>query len=509
MIDKTAFVAAQLRAISPGVEWTISGVDRADELARILVRANVLDLWALKFVPVKWVEHIDAWVEEFESRVEYHDAQDIERDGYAFDYYGRRIGFLGTPTRQDNDPVLKQVDRGLIIAWSAEGHGHVGYFVSKNARTNALQFQPQWDSSSDAAFIRSTAIMFISFFVFTALPMAGISVGNAIGAAVLPAGVPAVVATTVGNVALSAALSGGDIKGAVKNALVGAVSGGVGNAAQLVSESALIGSLASAAAQAAITGDSIAEAVGIAALRHGASNVDDFFELTSDPIFSPGFNGTTPEFSFDWNGQEITVAPVEFDKQIPLPTPIQADFFQFSNEPVDTDLQIAWDPVNWNPFDDPVLTQTPANVVSTVPTVTPPKDSPTWNPSTIVQGVSTAALAAINLIKAYRSLDTPVIQTTARSANAAGAVSVVGNNGLIQTRAANGSITVGKPPVGVPQATPNGNFVVNNGDGTYTVVAPDGARQTLRYADSSGLFGDISPTMIAAGVGLLFIAMRK
>lgn len=511
--DRVSFIADQLRGMSPGVDWNIAGVDRAQELARILDRADVTDLWRLKLVPVSYtIHHPPAWVET-ESSAGWADAWDEPVSSYAFEYGDRIIGYLGTPDRRDNAPAFEKGERGYRIAWSAEGHGHVAYIIEPNKQTGRLSIVPVWGSSSDAGDVRMAVIAFASFFAFTALPLVGVSVGNAIGSAVLPASIAGAypgLATAIGNVALSTALRGGDVQTAVRDAVIGAASGGAGNAAQLVSESALIGSLTAAATQAAIRGTSIAEAVGMAGLSYGASNVGDFFDLTSDPIFSGDF-GQTPGFSFDWDGQSIDVRPAETIPDIPMPTPISLDM----DQPLPP---IQWDPVTFDPIADGALINTLPVDTRTgnpiVPSVTPPPNSNAWSLSNVTQGISAAAMAALQLVKAYRSLDTPSVQTSARVVRPNGAVSVVGSNGLIQTRDAAGNITAGKPPVGVPQATLAGNYIVNNGDGTYTVIAPDGTRRVMQYGGGAsggdGLFG-LSPTMTIGliGLGVAFLARRK
>lgn len=510
MMDRVSFIAEQLRGMSPGVDWMLGGVDRSIELARILDREDITDLWRLQLVPVSYVvHHPAAWVET-ESSAGWSEPYDETVNGYAFKYGDRQIGYLGTPDRRENLPAFEQGESGYRIAWSAEGHGHVGYILAPNKQTGRLSIIPFWGSSSEASAIRAAIITFVSFFAFTALPLAGVSVGNAIGTAVLPASIASAypgLATAIGNVALSAALNGGDVQSAVKNVVISTASGGAGDLAQIASDSALIGSLTAAATEAAIRGDSIGDSVAMAALRHGASNVGDFLDLTSDPIFTNGLTEWTPDFSFEWDGSEIHVEPAKLDYVIPLPDPIAFDVVQADSFSGD----INWDPINWDVFSAPV-TATPTGAPLVVPIATPPPNSPAWNPSTIIQGVSSAALAALQLVKAYRSLDTPTIQTTARARTANGAVSVVGNNGLIQTRQANGAITAGKPPVGVPQATPNGNYIVNNGDGTYTVVAPTGASQTLSYGDSEKqIFPGVPNVALLAGaaIGVALLARRK
>ena len=244
-IDRQQFVAQQLRAMSPNSDWGSAGVDRANELAAILLRVGVTDLWMLKLIPVQ-VPTLQ-WNED-------GSASYVDFPGYAFDYYGRRIGYVGTPTEPANDPAFQKVDQGYLLAWSAEGHGNVSYVIGSDASGTALRIVPIWGSSSDAGEIRQTALLALSFFAFVALPIVGISVGQSIGAAVLgptlSATYPALT-TIVGNVALSSALNGGDVQSAVENAVRSSVAGGIGSevggVVSLATDAPIIGSLASAA----------------------------------------------------------------------------------------------------------------------------------------------------------------------------------------------------------------------------------------------------------------------
>ena len=59
--------------------------------------------------------------------------------------------------------------------------------------------------------------------------------------------------------------------------------------------------------------------------------------------------------------------------------------------------------------------------------------------------------------------------------------------------------------VGIPQATLDGNYIVNNGDGTYTVVSPDG--RTAHYSYSSEMttrFLGLTDNQLMLGAGALF-----
>lgn len=509
-MNRVQFIAEQLRKISPGVDWNVAGIDRSIELAQMLERQNITDLWALQLVPVTW--------REFRPAREAGDAgyvpdEWIEEKGYAFDYYGRRVGFIGEWDNSRVEAVLQNSEYGPRLAWSAEGHGNVSYVLSKNPQTNKLQIRPVWASSSDAGDIRTMAKVIVSALVFTALPLAGVSVGNIIGSAVLPSSIatayPAI-ASAVGNIALSAALSGGDVETAVKGAIINSATAGagqgVGALAELAGSGEFIAALASTATSAALRGDSIKEAVAMTALQKGVP----MLEFAFDVLPPDGIGETFGDFGMNY--------PLEHDFEIPNLGEINPTLAELPTVwdplPDSAILQapgnLDFDPVAFDAFDGGVLqTFQPSYAgVPTTPPIVPNSTDSTFSPSNMIQGLTAAALSVIKVIEAYRRLDRPSINTTARNVGPNGAVSVVGNNGLIQTRGPDGRVTAQKPPVGVPQATTTGNYVVNNGNGTYTIVSPDGESRTLSYAPEVASSGSIPWGMLALGAGLLFLARR-
>jgi hypothetical protein len=210
--------------------------------------------------------------------------------------------------------------------------------------------------------------------------------------------------------------------------------------------------------------------------------------------------------SFDWSldggltiDQQPTIADFDFGTNPFLPN-LDVEF---------GGLNPTFNPVGFDPLSvdgQQFLTHTPTGPVA--PTNSPPPQSSVWNPAQVVQAFTAAGMAVISLIKAYKQLDTPRVQPIARNVNADGSVSVVGNNGLIQTRRADGTIVTTTPPVGVPQATISGNYIVNNGDGTYTVVSPTGQSQTIRYGASTGNGGLSLPMLGLIGAGLFLLARK-
>lgn len=519
MMSKLDFVADQLRTSTPGVEWVIEGIDRAVELARILVRADITDLWALKLrtgsevisLPVTY-EHPTA---DQQIMIPAHDETVT---GYCFDYYGRQIGFLGTPDRQDNRGLLESTDIGYLIAWSAAGHGQVGYTVYPDAERKVIVLRPVWRSSSDAAFIRQAIIMLISMYVmagygFGAAGATGSTVGSTVGQAVVSAEFAAAypgLTAAIGNTAVSAVLNGGDVIGAVQQVALGYIGGSAGayagQAVMTATDSVIVSQLANAAARAVVTGADLKQAVAMQMLNLGATLTDtkmpDYeFDFSAPDAFN---NVDLPLFEFDGGGFTFDVPT--FDVLLPDLPPLEIADVTFDPRIYETTS----DPFEWSPFSSNSLTTTfptAANdgTVSSNPVTPAPPNSPAYSPTQIIQGISSAALASINLIKAYQSLSTPVVQTTARAVRSDGSVAVVGNNGLIQTRTPGGAVSGARPPVGIPQATLDGNYIVNNGDGTYTVVSPDGRTAHYSYSsETTTRFLGLTDNQLMLGAGALF-----
>lgn len=571
---KVQFVKDQLTSISPNADWNNRGIDRATDLARIFVNANITDIWALQIYPVDYYLKMDNTFETEAGTVMGQISYEPQRS-YAFTYYGQNVGYLGESGSPVNFPFFELGNTGFKIGWSAEGHGHIDYVVRPNSAGTSLEIVPVWASSSDAGAIRDSLKMVVGFFAM-ALPIAGVSLGAIIGSAILPASVAAaypMAATIVGNVALSTALNGGDVEGAVKNVFISATSGYAGaETGAFVSsatDSALVGALASAATQAALSGGDMKMALATAGLKQGISLYDqtqasaqaqssvDFFAGTFDQSNVQSFTNPNGGFmdpslninyldstdnsivdfadSFDWSYSNVfgNDPLVGFGNDPFASSQIGFNYDQ-SGGLTFQDYSGGLENFDWNQtfntpnlefntnstvdystgFENAFSTDAIGNVQTAAPNQNPPnKDSPVWTPTQVIQGISAAALAVISLIKAYRSLDTPKINTVARKVNQDGSVSVITDNGMVSTQGPNGQIVTTKPPIGIPQATVNGNMVVNNGDGTYTVVSPSGQSATFRYGANNGGSSDlggfeITPTLLALGVGVLFL-MKK
>ena len=136
-----------------------------------------------------------------------------------------------------------------------------------------------------------------------------------------------------------------------------------------------------------------------------------------------------------------------------------------------------------------------------IPTVTYTPPAPTsreWSVEQVIKNVTSAATAAIGLVRAWETRKLPP-NPVARATDAQGRTVLAKGDGMVYTRDTQGRVTQTRPQVGLPQSTIEGFVVVNNGDGTFTRIRPDGTRETLRYPGAA-------PTAGGAGVGLLVVA---
>jgi len=506
MLTRVDFIADQLRQTWPQTQWVVAGIDRAIELARILDRAGVINLSALRIKPQRGTVRVfePVWQEIGGDFMQGGEWQSIDVDGYAFDYYGKTIGYLGTPNEPAADQIfLPDKTKGLLLAWSAEGSGNVGYVVQPDAQGLPM-IVPKWGSSSEAREIISNVKSLASFVAFVALPLAGISIGANVGAAILGSSLTAAapwLAPVVGNIAVSTALSGGDVKnavtGALKSAATGGVSSTVGSTITQLTNSSFLGVVTQAATNAAIRGDNVATSVGFALASEGAKM--DFSPLldveTAAPLnydfglvdwSDPGtFTSFDPleTFQFDFIGPASDI--YQFS---PIASGFGADPLGFTFDPLSADGYFS--------FDFNSLTGTQGFQVEPLPIYDapslPPANSSTWNPTTIINTMSQAAMSAIAVTRAFQSLKNPAVQTTARVTGQNGQTIVGTSAGVIQVRDASGAISTVRPAVGVPQATIDGGWIVNNGDGTYMLVSSSGAVSRHAYSSQTAQ----SPTLV-------------
>ncbi len=501
------FLADQLRAAAPGAEWGAAGVDRADEMAAVLIRNGITDLSRLRLLPAKW------------TRADWSTGAPVMEtvDGFAFEFNGRRLGYLGDADGKDAGAIPVFQD-GNLVSWSSAGHGNVSYRVIATSRGFAIV--PIWGSSSDAGSIRNDLKMIGAVALTFALPAAGVNLGASIGAAVLPASVAAAypaLAAAVGNAAIGAAFNGGNIEAAAKMAALGALGAAAGAQAGAVALSAtdveMVGKLADAATRAVVSGRDIESAVKTALIQNAGLLVPDAAPPPMALLPIPEIQiEERPAMSYDEFGTPI---PDTWEM-----APLQIPDVVYESAPVNFDLTpISIDPGALQPLAFPLLPVAPEFAPLADVKIEPPITTPQGDPFTLadtrnlINTVSAAALAAISIVKAAKGLNPSTgVNTTARAIDPrTGAAIVALDNGLIQSRNPDGTITLKKSPTGQPQSTASGNVIINNGDGTYTLIDPQGRTRVIQYESGVGGFdlADIPIPAILGGVALLTFLIRR
>jgi len=366
------------------------------------------------------------------------------------------------------------------------------------------------------------------------LPAGNINAAQSLGQAILGPIVGPVspaLAGALGQVALTTAFNGGDVEGALKTTARGLIASGagaeVGEGLTNAGTSEVIGRVGSSATAALINGKDVEKAVGESLLRNAPDLVQNA---------PPKGNTMTAPFESDFGVpnevQTDTTDYSQFDafNEYPAST---GDFQPLTNnlQPLTTpEILVAQslDPGTGAGMVFPDIA-TPASLDDTRVTVGPfdpkhvevkpaPQSSDPYGNTfrDVAVGVSTAATAALALVKLYDATQGVNTQARVTQTTPQGRATVVAlDSGIVQTRNPDGTVTNKRPPVGVAQTTVGGNIVVNNGDGTYTSIAPNGAKSVYAYdpTQSSDTFGDklkaIPPALWFGGIGLLIAALRS
>lgn len=347
-------------------------------------------------------------------------------------------------------------------------------------------------------------------------------IGNAVLSPALVAAYPALPGV-VGATALNTALNGGDLGAALQSAVLSTVGAQAGALATDATGIKALGAATSAATTAALRGGDVGTAVAQSLLQYGVKNVDfsDLFDGAADFLGNPFGWGADPQLQ-PIDSFNVTADP-NIGPQLPeagfeLPGPVQP---------------ATWDLVDWNaPSPGDFTTDASdwaadapqfggGSDVSIWPTAnTPaPASSSGWDFGDIVADLTTAAMAAIKINQAYQASKLPQPRTAVQSGN------------VVRTPNADGTLTVRnvqtgqqaltRPEVGTPYVLPDGRTIINNGNGTYTLIGRDGSQQVRQYpaqlpaVPGGGGFsmGSIPPAYLiagAVGVGaLVLLASRR
>lgn len=190
-----------------GIDPTISGINRADELAQILSNYGISDLskLGLKETPYQVTEGLND---------EYGTTYIADRVGKQLTYGDKAFGYLGgigSKGQQEFGSGAYGLEEYMqdpnLLAWSAAGKGNVSYRTVQDPTTGQVVIVPEWGSSSDWGDFRQIVKLGA-----TMASMGGL--GGALGASILPAGTSAAMSKVVGNAVLGG-LASGNAKGAI------------------------------------------------------------------------------------------------------------------------------------------------------------------------------------------------------------------------------------------------------------------------------------------------------
>lgn len=247
-----------------------------------------------------------------------------------------------------------------------------------------------------------------------------------------------------------------------------------------------------------------------AGAARGVATMDDYGIMNYDTGMDAGVVGDMEPIPPSWG-----TAAAEDRGYIPSPAPDDVYADSWGTASIEDRGYVPQLPI------EPSGSVEPTTPAAPPPVATPQPPAPTsrdWSLDTLIQKTTGAALSAISVVRAWEARKLPV-NTTARTADASGNITMARADGNIYTRTASGQVSATRAPVGLPQTTVEGFIIVNNGDGTFTRIDPSGARDVLRYgAMPSAAAGGVPVTMggmnqstllYLAGAAALFLVLRK
>jgi hypothetical protein len=474
MYSTADYLADQLRAQNKAQDWVISEIDRASELGAIFALRGVTDLKNLTL--------------GMRSKRKWSEDSGLTSENEFYFLNGEKvIGFINTPE------YPFEIENGrLKVGWSARGKGNVGYYL--NATASGVQISAEWASSSDWGTFRDVAKFVVMAGVSIVLPGLGIALGQTLGAAIVGAEFAAAypaLTTAIGNISISTAMNGGDVESAIKAAALGEIGGFAGaNVSSAVISSTGLNSLAlvaGAATKAFVVSGDIKQAVIASVLQQGAKaqKMDetnfDFGSVewgdNSQNIFSGGGGFDTGSINDVFTIPDIST----------VPQPI-ADFgFE----------DVKWGSGGAIPSAFPSAGFQPLFPQAEITAPIPKAVGSEFSISSVINSVSSAALQALGLVRAYKMVNSPAVNKTARAVAVDGSVVVATNDGFVKTKTVAGGVTYSKVPVGSPQSTLDGSIVINNGDGTYTKISATGETKIYTYGAAPADSGGVSSALTA------------
>lgn len=163
-------LAEQIRALyGTRGDWNQGGIDRAQELADLLMKAGVTDVSQLKL--------LNNMRQEMQSLGAESDGQTtlVETPINQVQFGDRTLGFVGDYNNDNTfgNNASDYLQEGNVLGWSARGKGNVKYRVGTDAQGNNY-LTPEWGSSSDMADVRNILkVAAIAAGMHYGLPMLG------------------------------------------------------------------------------------------------------------------------------------------------------------------------------------------------------------------------------------------------------------------------------------------------------------------------------------------------
>lgn len=161
-------------------EWDAAGVDRAQELADLLIQNGISSLDFTRAQDTSNQEWID-----YLRQVQPERAAAGLANLYNYSFGGKTLGFLGDVNNDGSfGKIGSSPQEDNLIGWSARGKGNVGFRVG-TAPDGSLFIAPNWSSSSDMDEIRDIAkgVAFIGGSAVAIPALAGMAGGGAPAAA--------------------------------------------------------------------------------------------------------------------------------------------------------------------------------------------------------------------------------------------------------------------------------------------------------------------------------------
>lgn len=362
------------------------------------------------------------------------------------------------------------------------------------------------------------------------------------------------------NAVIRTALSGGDVVGAARSAAASMAGAEFGNVVGSGLDSAQVGTIAAAAAQAALQRGNVDAAVARSLLTLGAQSVDDYINFPSgdftDPVPAIDFT-QVQDWGQDWGNDlapvtlddiGVTLNPVEIGDTLA----INSDVF----DSVDIDPSSLFPDEYGNLFlasgeyvelSDDIFARSlyvdeNGNIRAPDNNVLIPSDDALnltadqlsaeiqrmmdENAGTVTQTAPAPSSRPASIPPAASQTKWPTVADTARLLDTIGRLSVQLRSTVQAVqggayRPPGPTSTTGTPrntPVGVPVRLPDGRVVLNNGNGTQTVTGPDGRSVTVpsSYSGASGggsLLPGVSNQALFIGgavlVGAVLLARRR